>query len=220
VESSVYLITFATYGSHLPGGTSIVDHNHNVPGSPYAEQYNGRLNRSKSLVCQPPFLLDQRRREIVLAAIQEACAFRQWTLLAAHVRTNHVHMVVDSPAKPEQVMTTLKAYTSRALNRFDPTPAVTGRDMEARGIYGTAEPSLPRLPTSQTAKALQWLYSVGRPLPDGRGSVSGVHQKQNRARKRAGGPEGRELFVRPEVMAGLKDFGPYCFRYHTGNSTT
>jgi REP element-mobilizing transposase RayT len=121
VESTVYLITFATYASHLPGANAIVDRHHNAPGSPYAELDGGRLHRLKRLMSHPPYILDERRRTIVLEAIQEVCQSRQWSLLAAHVRTNHVHVVVDSPTKPEQVMSTLKAYASRALNCFDPT---------------------------------------------------------------------------------------------------
>jgi REP element-mobilizing transposase RayT len=120
MESSVYLITFVTYGSHLPGDNAIVDRHHNAPGSPYAELSDGWLYRSERLMRDPPYLLEERRRAIVLAALQEVCQFRQWRLLAAHVRTNHVHAVVDASATPEQVMSTLKAYASRALNRFEP----------------------------------------------------------------------------------------------------
>jgi REP element-mobilizing transposase RayT len=38
-------------------------------------------------------------------------------LLAAHIRTNHVHIVVTSESKPEPVMVAMKAYSSRALNQ-------------------------------------------------------------------------------------------------------
>ena len=40
-------------------------------------------------------------------------------LLAAHVRSNHVHLVVTGDAKPERMMTEFKAYATRALNRVD-----------------------------------------------------------------------------------------------------
>src|ERR1700733_9375120 len=53
---------------------------------------------------------------VVLKSLREACSCRGWTLLAAHVRTNHVHVVTTANCKPEQVMTALKAYGSRALN--------------------------------------------------------------------------------------------------------
>jgi REP element-mobilizing transposase RayT len=69
-------------------------------------------------MCQPPYLLDAGRRKVVLRAIQEACAYRHWTLLATHVRSNHVHVVVGSDLSAEQVMNSLKSYASRALNRM------------------------------------------------------------------------------------------------------
>jgi REP element-mobilizing transposase RayT len=60
--------------------------------------------------------MDRRRRETVLAAILERCSSRDWSLLAAHVRTNHVHVVVEADAQPERIMNDLKSYASRCLN--------------------------------------------------------------------------------------------------------
>lgn len=37
------------------------------------------------------------------------------TSIAAHVRSNHVHVVVSAKDKPEKVMKDFKAYTSRRL---------------------------------------------------------------------------------------------------------
>jgi REP element-mobilizing transposase RayT len=54
----------------------------------------------------------------VLRSIKEVCCFRDWTLLAAHVRTNHLHAVVTADCIPEQVMIAFKAYSSRELNRM------------------------------------------------------------------------------------------------------
>lgn len=65
---------------------------------------------------RPASHLDQIRREAVLKAIQEVCGHRGWHLLAAHVRSNHVHTVVESEAEPERVMLDFKAYASRRLN--------------------------------------------------------------------------------------------------------
>lgn len=67
---------------------------------------------------QIPYGLDQTRRDAVLEAIREVCAHRGWCLLAAHVRTTHVHTVVDAEIPPERVMSDLKAYASRRLNRM------------------------------------------------------------------------------------------------------
>jgi REP element-mobilizing transposase RayT len=66
---------------------------------------------------QPPYAMDRIRRETVLAAIVERCVNRKWTLRAAHVRSNHVHIVVNADARPERVMNDLKSYASRCLNQ-------------------------------------------------------------------------------------------------------
>jgi REP element-mobilizing transposase RayT len=46
------------------------------------------------------------------------CQDRKWNLLAAHVRTNHVHLVVEAEAQPERVMNDLKSFASRRLNEL------------------------------------------------------------------------------------------------------
>ena len=63
-----------------------------------------------------PYFLDCVRREAVLESILEVCRYRGWHLLAAHVRTNHVHVALDADVAPEQAMNSLKAYASRKLN--------------------------------------------------------------------------------------------------------
>jgi REP element-mobilizing transposase RayT len=73
---------------------------------------------------QPPYDMDRSCREAVLAAIQERGTDRQWTLLAAHIRTNHAHIVIEADVPPERIMNDLKSYASRRLNRLGlDTPA-------------------------------------------------------------------------------------------------
>jgi REP element-mobilizing transposase RayT len=67
---------------------------------------------------QAPYDLDQIRRDAVLEAIREVCGQRDWSLLAAHVRSNHVHAVVQAEVPPERVLNDFKAYASRRLNRM------------------------------------------------------------------------------------------------------
>ena len=67
---------------------------------------------------QEPYVLDATRRQLVLRSLQEVCSCRGWTLLAAHVRTNHVRLVTTADCKPEPVLNALKAYSSRALNHL------------------------------------------------------------------------------------------------------
>ncbi len=114
-----YLITFACYGARLHGHESgSVDRAHNVPGTPILERHSARAEFEKKRMEQPPYVMDEIRRTAVLEAIQEVCAHRRWNLLAAHVRSNHVHTVVEAEAEPERCMNDFKAYVTRRLNRL------------------------------------------------------------------------------------------------------
>jgi REP element-mobilizing transposase RayT len=62
------------------------------------------------------YLLDSERRAVGLRAIVEVCRHRGWILLAAHVRTAHLHVVVNAEIGPERILNALKSYSSRALN--------------------------------------------------------------------------------------------------------
>jgi len=99
----IYLITFACYGCHLHGGL--------VEADP------GRASAEWQLMDHPPYCMDVRRREVVLASLLERCSQWDWSLRGAHVRTNHVHIVVEAEGRPERVMNDLKSYASRCLNR-------------------------------------------------------------------------------------------------------
>ena len=69
---------------------------------------------------QEPYSLHNRdRRDAVLAAIREVCSHRGWVLMAAHVRSTHVHFVVSADDPPGRVMGDCKAYASRALALVD-----------------------------------------------------------------------------------------------------
>ena len=78
-----------------------------------------RASSERQRMAQPPYWLDREGRAAVLAAVRGHCVQRGWSLLAAHVRTNHVHVIVDADARPEKVMNEFKSYASRALNRLD-----------------------------------------------------------------------------------------------------
>lgn len=129
-----YLITFSCYGTWLHGNESgSVDGDHNLPGTPFLPPDSKRLEADRGRMDQPPYKMDGRRRDVVLKAIQEVCAHRGWSLLAAHVRTNHVHVVVHALEASERVMNDFKAYASRRLNEegFD------GRDRKRWTRHGS-----------------------------------------------------------------------------------
>jgi REP element-mobilizing transposase RayT len=115
-----YLITFACYGARLHGDESgSVDRHHNLVGSHPLAPDPHRVAAVRREMPQQPYLLYETARVVVLSAIQNHCAFRGWSLLAAHIRSNHVHAIVDSAEAPERIMTEFKSYASRELNRLE-----------------------------------------------------------------------------------------------------
>jgi REP element-mobilizing transposase RayT len=112
-----YLVTFACYGAHLHGDESgTVDRRHNLPGSRLLEARPKLLAAEIQQMDQVPYPLDPQRRATVLETLQQLCSHRDWILLAAHVRTNHVHAVVEAGVQPEKIMNAFKSYASRNLN--------------------------------------------------------------------------------------------------------
>jgi REP element-mobilizing transposase RayT len=89
-----------------------------VPGTPILEEDLARAAFELQRMDQAAYQLDRIRRDAVLEAIQDVCAHRGWILLAAHVRSNHVHTVVEAEVPPERIMNDFKAYASRHLNRM------------------------------------------------------------------------------------------------------
>jgi REP element-mobilizing transposase RayT len=77
-----------------------------------------RATTEAELMDQKPYLLDSVRRAAVLESIREVCFYRGWNLFAAHLRTTHVHVIVEAEAQPEKVMNDFKSYASRRLNRM------------------------------------------------------------------------------------------------------
>jgi REP element-mobilizing transposase RayT len=113
-----YFITFNCYGTWLHGEKpTSVDRLNNTPGADFLSLNSKRAGLVKKQMSETPYFLDESRRHIVLQAIVEVCSYRQWVLLAAHVRSNHVHCVIHGILRPEQIMNTIKSYASRHLNK-------------------------------------------------------------------------------------------------------
>jgi REP element-mobilizing transposase RayT len=85
-----------------------------------AEVNTARVLSEERRMVHPAFVLDAEARGLVLASIRETCAWRGWRLLTAHVRTEHVHVVVEAEVAAEEVVRDLKAYASRRLNAQGP----------------------------------------------------------------------------------------------------
>ncbi|MBI4483913.1 MAG: transposase [Acidobacteria bacterium] len=112
-----YLITFSCYGTHLHGdqrGSTTIYLNE--PGTPTIPSNPELVEENRKRMRQGPYRLDQSRRRIALEAVLEVCTYKQWSLYAAHVRAEHIHVVVHAPTLPEPVMNALKARISFRLN--------------------------------------------------------------------------------------------------------
>ena len=67
----------------------------------------------------PPLLLSVEQRLAVEKGVHDLCLKRQWQIHEINVRSNHVHIVVTAAeAKPEKVMSDMKAKATRVLRKM------------------------------------------------------------------------------------------------------
>ncbi len=135
-QPTVYFLTWTTYGSWLHGDErGSVHHRDAAPGTPRIAPDPRRQDLCRNLLQGDPVLLSDEMRSVVDAAIREHCRFAGWGMHALNVRTNHVHVVVESaPKSPETTMNSLKSWATRALRGRGLVRAEgrVGRAMEAR----------------------------------------------------------------------------------------
>ena len=115
-----YFISFACYGAHLHGEESgSIDRHHNLFGSRWLEADPRRAAAERRGMNQPPYELHRDGRAVVLETLHEVCLHRGWNLLAAHVRSTPVQVIIEGEVSPEKARNDFKAYASRALNRLE-----------------------------------------------------------------------------------------------------
>lgn len=111
-----YFITFTTHGSWLHGDErGSVDPWHNQYESPTIDRNDAIQNSDRKRMRRDSVVLNAEMRRAVEVTIRNVCNFRDWTLYALNVRTNHVHVVVSAEQSPERVMNTLKSWSTRRL---------------------------------------------------------------------------------------------------------
>jgi hypothetical protein len=127
-----YFISFACYGCRLHGDDrGSVDRRHNVYGTPVLPPDPELAASRGAAMTHAPYSLDGDRPVIVLSAIVGLAEKRGWPVWAAHVRTEHLHVVLTAAgADIDRVMADLKAAASFRLNRA--YPADRGRPYWAR----------------------------------------------------------------------------------------
>jgi len=114
----VYFITWTTYGTWLPGDErGWVDGSGSLGGDRLKLPDPVRQQAARSRMRDQQVALSSEQRWVVEQTIGEVVDFYRWHLVAMSVRSNHVHLVVQSDeATPEEVMSKVKAWCSRRLN--------------------------------------------------------------------------------------------------------
>jgi len=118
-----YFITWTCYGTWLHGrAQGSVDCEHNRFGDPVLAVDPAREAEMRRRLVEAPYCLDPLQRQVVLRTLQEVSNHRGWRLLAAHIRSNHLHVVVHAKCDPGKVMEDYKAYCTRRLREagFEP----------------------------------------------------------------------------------------------------
>jgi len=125
--------------------------------------------------------LGSEQRPVVRDTLLEVCTHRGWRLLAANVRTEHVHVVVEARQTPEKVMESFKGYATRRLREA----GLLGADQSVWARHGsTRYLNEPKSVAAACAYVCDgqgedlggtYRWDAGaesrRPLPHGRGSL-------------------------------------------------
>jgi REP element-mobilizing transposase RayT len=118
-----YFLTFTCYGTWLHGDAIMsVNVSHNKIGMPYLPANGLQEKSAGNRMRELPYFLGASQRKIILQTIREVCDYRHWSLLAAHIRTNHAHVVMHALASPESILNSFKTYCSRKLNQSNVEP--------------------------------------------------------------------------------------------------
>jgi REP element-mobilizing transposase RayT len=136
-----WLITSTFYGNWLPGdrrgfvgrvrdlrsGEGSPDHRirHNQFGTEYDRDIGGLSKSARDRMKADPVCIGSVHAEILLTQFRETCHYRGWTLIAASIMYNHVHLMigVNGDPAPSALLQSVKSYGSRALNRHFGKPA-------------------------------------------------------------------------------------------------
>jgi valyl-tRNA synthetase len=196
-----HFITFTTRGTRLHGDPrGSVNPDYNRFGEPWHPVNPDLVTQELKSMTGESVKLDQPRRQVVHDAVLEVCRHRGWTLHALHVRTNHLHVILDADAEPERVMNDFKSYATRRLREAGlaaPDAKVWTRHGSTRRLWhDKALPAAIAYVADGQGVALSPAPFVAEkrpaapaPLPNGRGSVLASAESSER--------HGRLRFVPP-----------------------
>jgi REP element-mobilizing transposase RayT len=139
-----WLLTNTCYGNWLPGDRRgfvgrVWEHRpsdpkaalrvlHDLPGTPYDEDFPGLERESRERMKGPPIQLTVPQAEVALAQFRETASFRGWEIRAVAILVNHFHIVVGVPGDPapSKVLGDFKSWATRALSaRFGKPASLT-----------------------------------------------------------------------------------------------
>ncbi|HLB57933.1 MAG TPA: transposase [Gammaproteobacteria bacterium] len=113
-----YLVTFRCYATWFHGDKRLsVDPKHNVFGTPRIKENSGLEKAMKDGCIEDKFIMNPQHRETVLQSIIDTCEYNRWYLHAAHVRSNHAHIVLRSDLTGKETRTRIKIYATKYLKR-------------------------------------------------------------------------------------------------------
>ena len=122
-----WFLSWTCYGRWLPGdrrgfvgnaldpdGTRV---SHNTPGTPYAADRPRLAGWAHDHLRGEPVSLGPADAAAVLGQLHETARVRGWTMEAAAVMENHVHVVVGvgGDPDPDRLLTTFKSWATRAV---------------------------------------------------------------------------------------------------------
>jgi REP element-mobilizing transposase RayT len=185
----VWLLTWTTYGTWLPGDergfvSNVRDGDgpevkHNTPGTPYDARQRGLAIAAREQMAGDTIWLTAEQAKALAGQFRETATFRGWSLQALAIMANHVHLVVgvlDDP-EPDTLLRDFKSYGSRNLNGLFGKPA--------SGTWWTASGSRRKLPDERAVQAaIRYVQNQQRPLV-----VWVAEEEQNPPADAGGSPE-------------------------------
>ena len=119
-EAFAYFLTFRTYGTWLHGDErGSVSRENNQYGRPLITPHANLRKQMQSNMSEPALQFSSaEQRQTVLQSIIDTCNYNHWILFAAHVRIEHVHLVLQSSSSKEDAQRIIKCYATKDLKKY------------------------------------------------------------------------------------------------------
>ena len=156
-----FFLTWSTYGTWLPGdarGWVEYRHGFHLPDPVLELECQARMTK---VACR----LSREQRDLVNKQVTETCEHKRWRLHAVNCRTNHIHVVVSSIARPKAVREQLKAWCTRRLN-------------EQQSSEGLSEAKMRRQWWAERG-SIRWIFEDGNLAA----AIAYVHDEQTNRRR-------------------------------------